>query len=132
MDVSTPSARGAGLGLAAATSLFLFWAIGALGVIGAEGDPADLMYLGVLGIVVGGAAASRLEARGMARTMVTAVLGVGLVAVIALLVGEHRSPVTSVVEILGLNAMFMVLFGTAALLLRHAADPRRGTDRGDT
>ena len=132
MDITAHTARRAGLGLGFATTVFLFWAIGALGVIGSQGDPADLMYLGVLGIVVGGSAASRLEDRGMARTMVAAVAAHGLVALVALLHGEHQSPVTSVVEILGLNAMFMVLFAAAALLLRFAADPRRGGGRADS
>lgn len=128
MDINHNTVRRAGLALGFATTMFLFWAIGALGVIGEEGNPADLMYLGVLGIVVGGAAGSRLEDEGMARAMLAAVGAVGLVAVIALLMGEQESPVTSVVEILGLNGMFMVLFGASGLLLRLAAvTPQRGS-----
>lgn len=121
MTVTAPTAHRAGLALAAATALFLFWAMGALGVIGEEGDPADLMYLGVLGIAVGGAVGSRLEAGGMARAMAATAIAQGLVSVIALLMGEHLSPVTSVVEILGVNAMFIVLFATSALLFGFAA-----------
>lgn len=124
MQLTTHTANRAGLALAAGTALFLLWAIGALGVIGAEGDPADLMYLGVLGIAVGGAVGSGLAPSGMARAMGATVLAQGLVVVIALLAGEHRSPVTSVAEIVGVNAMFMVLFGAAALLFRFAARHR--------
>ena len=121
MNLTPSTARRAALALAVVTPLFLFWAIGAVGVIGAEGDSADLMYLAVFGVVVGGAAASRLEAPGMTRTMVAAAVAQGLVAVVALLRGEHEVPVTSVLEILGVNAMFVVLFATAALLFAFSA-----------
>lgn len=116
----------AALALAVAAALFLLWAIGALGVIGAEGDPADHMYLGVLGVGIGGAVAARLEAEGMARALLATAIAQGLVAVVALLVGEHRSPVTSVFEILGVNAMFVALFLGSAWLFRKAAQETDG------
>lgn len=111
-----------GIALAVAAALILVWAIGALGVIGAEGDPADHMYLGVLGIAVGGAVGARLEARGMARALFATAIAQALVAVIALLMGEHRSPVTSVLEILGVNGMFVVMFLGSSGLFRKAAE----------
>lgn len=110
--------------VAVLAALFLVWAIGALGVIGAEGDPADHMYVGVIGVAVGGAVGARFEARGMARALAATAVAVGLVAVIALLTGEHRSPATSVIEILGLNGMFAALFLASARLFREAASGR--------
>lgn len=134
MQLTTHTANRAGLALAAGTALFLLWAIGALGVIGAEGDPADLMYLGVLGIAVGGAVGSGLAPSGMARAMGATVLAQGLVVVIALLAGEHRSPVTSVAEIVGVNAMFMVAVrrgGVAVPVRRTPPTGRRQRGRAD-
>ncbi len=114
-----------GSGLAVATVLVLFWLIGAVGVIGESGDRADMMYLGVLAVGVVGALVARLRPHGMARVLLAMAIAQTLVAVIALLAGEHESPVTSVAEILGINAMFVVLFAGSAWLFRLAA-PRRG------
>ena len=110
-----------GLGVALGSVLFLFWLIGAVGVIGESGDRADMMYLGVFAVGIVGAAAARLRARGMARVLFAMAAATALVAVIALLEGRHRAPVTSVFELLGLNAMFVALFTGAAVLFRRGA-----------
>jgi hypothetical protein len=110
-----------GLGMAVGSVLFLFWLIGAVGVIGESGDRADMMYLGVFAIGIAGAAAARLRARGMARVLLAMAAATAVIAVIALLEGRHRAPVTSVFELLGLNAMFIALFVGAAVLFRRAA-----------
>ena len=110
--------------IAVAAALFLVWAIGAVGVIGAEGDPADLMYIGVLGVGIGGAVGARFEAQGMTRALSATAIAQGLVAVIALLMGEHQSPVTSVFEILGVNGMFVALFLGSAGLFQRATRER--------
>ncbi|MBB4152429.1 hypothetical protein GGQ80_000305 [Sphingomonas jinjuensis] len=52
-----------------AIGLFLLvWMNLAVGIIGSENNPANGLYLGVLGIGVAGAAAARLRAGGMAAT----------------------------------------------------------------
>jgi hypothetical protein len=106
--------------VALGTALFLVWGIGALGVLAYEGYRGDLMYLGVLAVAACGAVISRLRASGMARTMVATALAQVLVAVIALLAGAAGEPGTSVLEILGLNAMFAALFCLSAWLFRRA------------
>lgn len=52
------------VGLALATPLLLAWMIGAVGVLGREGDPADWMYIGVfaVGIICAVAARTRKPA----------------------------------------------------------------------
>lgn len=50
-----------------------------------------------------------------------AAMYLALVAVVALLMGEHRSPVTSVLEIVGVNGMFVVLFLASAWLFQSPA-----------
>lgn len=112
------------LGVALAAALFLVWLILALGLIGAEGDPADLMYGGVLAIGIGGAIVARFQPRGMALALSATALAQALVAVIALVAGKHRAEATSVAELLGLNGMFVVLFAGAAWLFRRAAQRR--------
>ena len=51
--------------LALATAFILVWLIGAVGVIGVEGDPFDLMYFGVLAVGLIGAIAARLQPHGI-------------------------------------------------------------------
>jgi hypothetical protein len=60
--------RSAGL-VALGTALFLVAGMGALGVIGTEGDPADLMFFAVLAIGIGGAIVARFQADGMFATL---------------------------------------------------------------
>jgi hypothetical protein len=108
--------------VALGTALLLAWGIGALGVLAYEGYRGDLMYLGVLAVGVVGAVISRLRARAMARTMVATAVAQALVAVIALIAGAYEEPGTSVLEILGLNGMFVALFGLSAWLFRRAAE----------
>lgn len=111
----------AAVGIAIATALFLVWMVGALGVIGETGDRADLMYLGVLAVGIVGAIVARFRPEGMARALLATALVQGLVAVIALIAGKHEAAISSVAEILGLNAMFVALFIASAWLFRHAA-----------
>ncbi|HEX6388149.1 MAG TPA: hypothetical protein VFZ89_01840, partial [Solirubrobacteraceae bacterium] len=89
--------------LAILTPLMLFWLIGAVGVIGTEGDRADMMYLGVFGVWILGALVARLRPAGMARALTATALAQGLVTAIAIVAGKHENPVTSVPELVGLN-----------------------------
>lgn len=111
----------AGLAAAIAGALFMLFLIGAVGIIGVEGDPFDLIYLGVLAVGLGGAIVARFRPDGMARAMFVTAAALGVVAVIALLAGKHRAEVTSVAEVLGLNGMFAVMFAASGWLLRSAA-----------
>ncbi len=101
-------------------SLFLIWAILAVGITDTE---ADLMYGVVLTIGVIGALAARLRPAGMARTLSSMAAMVVLIAVITL-IGGLMPAYNSAAEILGINAMFAGLFVVSALLFRHAGRRR--------
>jgi hypothetical protein len=58
------------LGLAAST--LLIWANGAVGYIGSEDNPYNLVFFGVVAIAFAGALISAFSARGMAWTMLAA------------------------------------------------------------
>ena len=107
--------------LALATAFILVWLIGAVGVIGVEGDPFDLMYFGVLAVGIIGAITTRLQPHGMARALLATALAQALVTVIALIIGKHQSSVSSVPEILILNGFFIALFLGSARLFGNAA-----------
>ena len=115
--------------LALATAFILVWLIGAVGVIGVEGDPFDLMYFGVLAVGIIGAVIARFQPHGMARALFATAFAQALVTVIALLAGKHQSSVSSVPEILILNGFFIALFLGSARLFRDAE--REKTPAGD-
>ena len=114
--------------LALATAFVLVWLIGAVGVIGVEGDPFDLMYFAVLAVGIVGAIITRLQPRGMARALFATALAQALVTVIALIAGKHQSSVSSVPEILILNGFFIALFLGSARLFGNAAREETPTD----
>lgn len=105
--------------VALGTTLLLVWVNLAVGVIGSEDDPANLMYGGVLAVVVLGAMAARLRPRAMAWTMAAAAAAQAVVAGIALVAGLG-APVNGPVEIVASNGLFVVLWMLAAGLFRAA------------
>ena len=111
------------LALAVLTSLFLFLAIGALGVIGEGGKP-DRLYLGVFATLAVGTVVARLRAKGMAYALLATSLATVVVAAVALATGQQQTPGASVLEIVGLTAMFAGLFGLSAWLFRRESESR--------
>jgi hypothetical protein len=113
------------VGMFVVTSLMLVWVNLAVGIIGSEDNPANLMYGAVLAIGFLGAIAARLEPRGMARVLFAMSLVQFVIPFVALLAwrGDMEfSP--GVVATFGANAFFVVLFAAAGLLFRQAAEAR--------
>jgi uncharacterized membrane protein YdcZ (DUF606 family) len=96
----------------------------AVGIIGAAGDPANLMYGGVLAVGVFGAFIAHFQARGMARALFATALAQVLVALIALILGWYPAELGPVL----LNGFFVALFVGSAWLFQQAARevPARG------
>jgi len=117
----------AAVGVALITALLLVWINLAVGIIGDEDNPANLMYLGVLVVGLIGTAVARLEKRGMARALFSMALVQAMVPVIALKVWTPSAPSgasswgsAGVAGVFGLNAVFVLLFAGSALLFRRA------------
>lgn len=108
------------VGVALAAAFLLVWVNGAVGIIGNEGNPANLMYGGVLAVGTIGALVAHFKPRGMARVLFATALAQALVAVIALIAGMVPA-YNSTYEILGINGFFVALFAGSALLFRSAA-----------
>ena len=110
-----------GVGLAGA--FLLFWVNGAVGIIGNEGQPANLMYGAVFAVGFIGSLMARFKPRGMARTLFAASLTQMIVPVIALLIWPPPtiSWAPGVFGVFMLNAFFAMLFVVSALLFRRAA-----------
>ena len=120
----------AAVGVALAAAFILVWANLAVGLIGAEDELANLMYIGVLAVGIMGAIIARLQPHGMARALFATALAQTLVTVIALVAGMHQYPGSSVSEILIVNVFFVALWAGSALLFRNAALELPRTDAG--
>ncbi len=108
------------ISVALAASLMLIWLSLGVGIIGQDGDPANVMYFGVLTIGIVGAIIARFQPRGMARALVAMALAQALVTVIALGAGLGL-PWSGPVEIVLLNGFFIALFVGSAWLFRRSA-----------
>jgi hypothetical protein len=110
------SAYRAASAVAIVAALILIWVNLAVGIIGSEDNPANLMYGGVLAIGIVGAFVARFEPRGMVRVLVAMAFVQAAVAAIALFAG-----LGSIGPSLGLTAFFAALWLTSAWLFRMAA-----------
>lgn len=102
----------AAVAVAVCSAFVLVWVNLAVGIIGHESNPANLMYAGVLAVGLTGAVLARLRPRGMARALVATALAQGLAAIIALVAGWGQTfPVT---------AFFVSLWLLSAHLFRRS------------
>lgn len=106
--------------LALATSVLLVWVTGAVGLIGNEAEPANLLCLGIIGLVLIGAVMARFEARGMAWALATAGLAQAVIAIAAWTQGWGRGAVNWPMDVLGASGVFALLWWSAAALFRQA------------
>jgi hypothetical protein len=111
----------AAVGVAVAAILILVWVNLAVGLIGSEGNPANLIYVGVLALGIIGAIIARLRSHGMARALLATALAQALVAGIALIAGMDQYPGSSVSKIVTLNVFFVAMWVGSAMLFRRAS-----------
>ncbi|MCU0621091.1 MAG: hypothetical protein MUC69_06270 [Gemmatimonadales bacterium] len=107
--------------MAVVGALLLVWVNLAVGMIGSEDHPANLLYLGVLAVGVVGAGLARLRPRGMALAMLASAAAMGIVAVVTLVAG-WGAPAHRPLEVLLLNGLFALPFLGAAWLFRRSDD----------
>lgn len=114
-------------GVALAAAFLLVWLSLGVGIIGRDGDPANLMYFGVLAVGILGALFARFRPHGMARALFATALAQTTVALIALIVPLGR-PWSGPLELSLLNGFFVAMFVGSAWLFRRAAQglPERG------
>ena len=74
----------AGAALAVVAAFLTIWVNGAVGMIGSEGNPFNLLFGGVLLVALAGAIVARFEPAGMTRAMVLAAIAQGVVSGIGL------------------------------------------------
>lgn len=114
----------AAAGVAILAGFLTVWVNLAVGMVGSEANPYNLLFAGVLAVALLGAVFARLRARGMARAMCAAALAQALLAGIALVAGwDHRGAVFA--------AAFSVpwLLSAALFALAARAPDRTGATR---
>ncbi|KRE84760.1 hypothetical protein ASG75_12785 [Rhodanobacter sp. Soil772] len=117
--VSSNTAYRAAFGVAVAAGFILVWVNLAVGIIGTENNPANLMFGGVLVVGIIGALIARFRPHGMARALIATAVAQALVVVIA---------VAAVIEfdfaLVGLTVFFVAMWLISAGLFRKAARER--------
>ena len=115
----------AAVGVAVVAGLLLVWANLAVGLVGSENNPANLLYGGVLAVAVIGAILARFRPAGMSRTMFAAALTYVVVTAIALFVWKPAAATAeasvSLANVLGANALFAALWAASGWLFGRAA-----------
>lgn len=111
----------AAVGVAVAAAFILVWMNLAVGVIGSEEDPANLMYGGVLAVAIVGALLARFQPVGMARALSATALAQALVGAIALAAGLGSTAPSFPEAIVFLTGFFAALWLLSAWLFRKAA-----------
>jgi hypothetical protein len=111
-----------GAALAVVTAFLTIWVNGAVGMIGSEGNPYNLLFLGVLVLALLGAIVARFRPGGMAVAMAVAAAAQALVGALGLPT-DLRGGVLSIA--------FAGLWLLAAALFRKAAGEQAGADLGE-
>lgn len=109
----------AGMILTLAAGFLLVWINGAVGIVGDEGNPFNLLYLGLVVLVAGWGLVTRFRANGMANATTVAAVATALIGVAGSYVGRAEPPGS--LGILAINAFFVAVFAGAAILFRRAA-----------
>jgi hypothetical protein len=116
-------AHRAAAAVALAAAFLLIWINLAVGIIGTEADPANLVYGGVLVLGIAGAAIARFRPHGMALALAAPALAQALAAIAALIAGFGQAAMVTAIFIAPwlLSAW---LFGLAARQREQAGATR--------
>ena len=116
----------AAIAFALLSGLFLIWVNLAVGIIGSENNPFNLLYFGVIAVGMIGALIAKFESQKLVYTMFSMAFATALVGLIALFTSMHQVPGSSVIEVLAVNGLFITIFTMSALLFRFAASEQTG------
>ena len=110
-------------GLALGGALLLTWINLAVGIIGHEGNPANLGYVVVIQVGVIGAGMARFKPKGMAKTLFAMAIACALVPLAALAiwsptVTQGEGP--GVIGVFMLNSFFVGVFTLSGFLFQHS------------
>jgi hypothetical protein len=112
-------------GVTVAASLLLVWGNLAVGFIGSEDNPANLLYAGVLAVGFLGAVLAKLQPLGMSKVMFATALSQFAVPFVAMAIWRPELNL-GVLWVIVLNTVFAGLWVAAGWLFRRASTPNFG------
>ena len=107
-------------GLALFSTLFMIWANLAVGLIGNESDPINLLYFVILAIGIAGTFIAKFKPVVMARVLFIMATGIIAITIYALISEWREVAGSSLLEVIGVNALFVVLFMISAGLFQYS------------
>ena len=111
-----------GAGVAVAAGLLLIWGNLAVGIIGNEDNPANLLFGAVLAVAFVGALVARFQPLGMSRAMFTAAFTQFLVPLVAAVIWQPEVNL-GMLYVLALNSIFAGIWVASGWLFRRAGRP---------
>lgn len=112
-------------GLAILTAFVLIWTNLAVGLIGNEGNSANLLYVSVIAVGLIGASITKLSARPMSFVMFAMAGTQILVPLIALVFWKPDDITADVAGVFGITTFFAALFVISGLLFRRSSTSRQ-------
>lgn len=109
----------AGAALALFTTLLLAWINAAVGFVGSGANPANVLYVALIGVAFASSLAVGFKAAGMAKAMTITAVAQGLITIVAFATGLVR--VEEIFIIIVVNGFFIGLWSAAAVLFKQAA-----------
>ena len=109
--------------IALAAGLLTVWITGAVGIVGSEHEPANLLFLGVIPVALVGALVARFRSAGMAWAMIAATVAQLLVPLVAWIAWPQARPLILAPEVPGSTVVFTAMWLTSAWLFRRAGNP---------
>lgn len=114
----------AAISLTVLTLFLLVWFSLGVGIIGGDGDMANLLYAAVLVVTVVVAVRGRFQSNAMMWALISAALVQALIALLAVYTGlglPHSGPA----ELILLNGFFVLLYLGAAMMFRRAGQQHK-------
>lgn len=111
----------AAAGIAVITAFLLVWVNLAVGFLGSEDNPANLMFFALLSLTLIGAFLVEFRAAGLARVVAATAVGQVLIDAVALVAGLGESGDRGIYEAFMGTSMFVGLWLASAWLFRRAA-----------
>lgn len=106
--------------IALATGLMLVWANAAVGILGSEDQPVNLVFHGIVALAIAGALLARFRPAGMARAMLATAVAQALSAALAIAAGAT----VEAVFIVGFAALWLV----SSMLFKRAVRTSGGRE----
>lgn len=107
------------VGVAVVTAFLLTWSNLAVGIIGSDGNPANLMYFIMIAIGIIGAFIVRFRSSGMSLVAFTMAGVQILIPIVALIVWSSDFE-PGVIQVFAINLFFALMFVVSALLFKRA------------